>query len=156
MHKLCVILVVATGVGGWAFKGLSGGCSTKDMLHLVGGKHDHRVAIENQQAQCAHNGWMRGASAGAGAKQAVQLHGVQAMTPELSFRKMTILKWLLLQQEGYNMKPSLSPCFNYATSELWFFKDGEKKVFCKTEIRNISHFKFHAVCCFYFLLSPHL
>lgn len=149
MHKLWVILVVTTGGG--HLKASRGGCSTKDMLHLVGGKHDHRVAIENQQAQCAHNGWMRGASAGAGFKQAVQLHGVQAVTPALSFRKMTILKWLLLQQEGYNMKPSLSPCFNYATSELWFFKDGEKKGILQN--RNPIYFSFQIPCCL-LLLFP--
>lgn len=121
------------------------------MLHLVGGKHDHRVAIENQQAQRAHNGRMRAASAGAGAKQAAQLPGVEALTPELPLTKVTILKWLLLQREGYNMTPSLSPCFNYATFELGFFKDGEKKGILPN--RNPIYFSFQIPCCL-LLLFP--
>lgn len=137
--------------GGGHLKASRRGCSTKDMLHLVGGKHDHRVAIENQQAQRAHNGWMRAASAGAEAKQAAQLPGVQAMTPELPLTKMTILNWLLPQREGYNMTPSLSPCFNYAIFELWFFKDGEKKGILPN--RNPIYFSFQIPCCL-LLLFP--
>lgn len=82
-------------------------------------------------------------------KQCNQVERDQATTPELSVRKRTTLKWLLLQQEDSNMKPSLSLFRLYLLWALILLRiGGEKKVFCKTEIR--LYFSFQIPCCLWF------